>query len=147
MKSLLFPILFAFCFAILLIVMKTAPAGKAPSLNRARNQGLLWPSASVRCSSAKANIHYWLAFFSVPWAGNKNAIFHLFLTDTLCSSKGKKELCKFKSCRPHQNKRMVWYCRNNVSSLFLRKNSPTHVFTLFKSKATYQWEKGLDMHS
>ena len=32
-------------------------------------QGLPWPSASVRGSSAKANVCYWLAFFFVPWAG------------------------------------------------------------------------------
>ena len=78
-------------------------------------QGLPWPSASVRSSSAKANIRYWLAFFFVPWAGNKYAIFRpVPIRYALLFQRKEKDYvglrihwsnpCRFNSCRPHHIK-------------------------------------------
>lgn len=74
MKSLFFPIVFAFCFVIMLAGTKAVPTGETPSSGRSQNKpchGRPLPSA-VRLQKPIYAIDW---HFSVPWAGNKYAIF------------------------------------------------------------------------
>ena len=92
MKSLFFPIVFVFCFAIMLAGTKAVPTGETPSSGRSQNKachGRPLPSAARPQKPI-----YAIDWHSFSYLGlETNTLFSvLFLTDTLCSSKGKKGL-------------------------------------------------------
>ena len=92
MKSLFFPIVFVFCFAIMLAGTKAVPTGETPSSGRSQNKachGRPLPSAARPQKPI-----YAIDWHSFLYLGLEiNALFSvLFLSDTLCSSKGKKGL-------------------------------------------------------
>ena len=94
MKSLLFPIVFAFCFVIKLAGTKAAPTDETPSSGRSQNKAChgrpLSPAARPQKPMYAIDWHSFLYF-----GLETNTLFSvLFLSDTLCSSKGKKELCR-----------------------------------------------------
>ena len=94
MKSLFFPIVFAFCFVIMLAGTKAVPTGETPSSGRSQNKachGRPLPSAARPQKP----------IYAIDWPSFSclgleiNTLFSvLFLSDALCSSKGKKGLCK-----------------------------------------------------
>ena len=94
MKSLFFPIVFAFCFVIMLAGTKAVPTGETPSSGRPQNKachGRPLPSAGRPQKPI-----YAIDWHSFSYSGlETNTLFPvLFLSDTLCSSKGKKGLCR-----------------------------------------------------
>ena len=94
MKSLFFPILFAFCFVIMLAGTKAVPTGETPSSGKSQNKachGRPLPSAARPQKPI-----YAIDWHSFSYSGleTNTLFFVLFLSDTLFSSKGKKELCR-----------------------------------------------------
>ena len=94
MKSLFFLIVFAFCFVIVLAGTKTVLTGEKPSSSMFQNKachGRPLPSAARPQKPI-----YAIDWHSFSYSRLEvNTLFSvLFLSDTLCSSKGKKELCK-----------------------------------------------------
>ena len=93
MKSLFFPIVFVFCFVIMLAGTKAVPTGETPSTGGPRNKachGRPLPSAA-RPQKPIYAIDWHFLYFGLEI----NTLFSvLFLSDTLCSSKGKTGLYK-----------------------------------------------------
>ena len=74
MKSLFFPIVFVFCFVIMLAGTKAVPTGETPSTGGPRNKachGRPLPSAA----RPQKPIYAIDCHFFILWAGNKYAIF------------------------------------------------------------------------
>ena len=83
-------------------------------------QCLPWPSASVRSSSAKANIRYWLAYFcTLGWKQIRLFPSYSYLIHFALPKERKDYVglrtpwehpCRFDSCMwHHSNLRSVWY--------------------------------------
>ena len=87
-----FPIILAFCLVIMLAGTKAVPTGETPSSGRSQNKayhGRPLPSAARPQKPIYAIDWHSFSYFGLEI----NTLFSvLFLSDTLCSSKGKKGL-------------------------------------------------------
>lgn len=91
MKSLFFPIVFAFCFVIKLAGTKAVPTDEILSSGRSQNKACHGrPLPSAACPQKPIYAIDWHSFLYLGL--ETNTLFSvLFLSNTLCSSKGKKE--------------------------------------------------------
>ena len=92
MKSLFFPIVFAFCFVIMLAGTKAVPTGETPSIGRSQNKachGRPLPSAARPQKPIYAIDWHSFSYFGLK---TNTLFFVLFLSDTFCSSKEEKGL-------------------------------------------------------
>ena len=91
MKSLFLPIVFAFCFVMKLAGTKAVPTGETPSFGRSQNKA--WHGRSLPSAACSQKPIYAIDWFFSFFGLEINTLFSvLFLSDTLCSSKGKKGL-------------------------------------------------------
>ena len=106
MKSLSFPIAFAFCFVIKLAGTKVVPIVKHHHLG-----GLPWPSASVRKSQYTLLIG--ILFRALDWKQIRYFSSYSYLVCFALRKERKgcvglrihwSNPCRFNSCRPHQMK-------------------------------------------
>ena len=89
-KSLFFPIVFAFCFVVMLTGTKAVPTGETPSFGRSQNKACHGRPQLVR----KSQYTLLIGIFLYIGLETNTPFSVLFLSDTLCSSKGKKGLCR-----------------------------------------------------
>lgn len=141
MKSLFFPIVFAFCFAIMLIVTKAVPTGETPSSVQSQNKachcrpqfvrksqctlliGILFPTLCWKQICYFPSCSY-LISFALPKERKSRNGFRIHWSNP----------CRFKFCRPHQMKtkasdiRKYW---SFISLIWNRNNRFLSRWTLF----------------
>lgn len=91
MKSLFFPIVFAFFFVLMLAGAKAAPTDETPSFGRSQNKACYDRPLPLATRPQKPMYAIdWHSFFCLGL--EINTLFSVLLrSDTLCSFKGKKE--------------------------------------------------------